>query len=252
MFLFELLNLAHGFRKHFDVAPAVTPDLQRQAYEIRHRVYCEELGFEPVRPDRCERDAYDVRAEHVLVRSLKHDRFVACARVVRVDPADPASQLPLERSCSNSIDRSIIDPERLDRARIGEISRLAVVPEFRRRRGEQHTAVAVSEADFGSVDLPRFPYIQVALYYGTIALAKRLGIETIFILTEPRLSGHFAKLGARPRPIGAPIEHRGQRIPSVMTVRETEENLPRSIRPLYGLFCDAIWSGFERAPRTLH
>jgi N-acyl amino acid synthase of PEP-CTERM/exosortase system len=252
MFLFELFNLAHGFKKYFDVAPAVTPELQSQAYQIRHRVYCEELAFEPVRPDRCERDAYDTRADHILIRSLKANRFVACARVVRVDPADPSSQLPLERSCATAIDRTIIDPERLDRARIGEISRLAIVPEFRQRRGEKNTAVAVSEADFGSVDLPRFPYIQVALYYGTIALAKRLGIETIFILTEPRLAGHFAKLGARPHPIGAPIEHRGQRIPSVMTVTETEENLPRSVRPLYELLYDSIWSGFETRPRTLH
>lgn len=205
-----------------------------------------------MRPDHCERDDYDTRADHILIRSVKANRLVACARVVRVDPADPASQLPLERSCAAAIDRTIIDPGRLDRARIGEISRLAIVPEFRQRRGEKNTAVAVSEADFGSVDLPRFPYIQVAPYYGTIALAKRLGVETIFILTEPHLSGHFAKLGARPHPIGAPIEHRGQRIPSVMTVTETEKHLPRSVRPLYELLCNAIWSGFEARPKTLH
>jgi N-acyl amino acid synthase of PEP-CTERM/exosortase system len=252
MFLFELLNLAKGFKKYFDVAPAVTPDLQAQAYRIRHRVYCEELAYEPVRPDRCERDQYDDRADHILIRSLKADRFVACARVVRVNPADPSSQLPLERSCATAIDRTIVDPDRLNRARIGEISRLAIVPEFRRRRGERNAAVVVSEADFGSVDLPRFPYIQVALYYGTIALAKRLGVDTIFILTEPRLAGHFHKLGARPRPIGAPIEHRGQRIPSVMTVAETEQNLPRSVRPLYDLLCDAVWTGFDSRPKTLH
>jgi N-acyl amino acid synthase of PEP-CTERM/exosortase system len=252
MFFFELLNLAKGFRKYFDVAPAVTPELQAQAYEIRHRVYCEELAFEPVRPDRCERDQYDARADHILIRSVKVNRFVACARVVRVDPADPSSKLPLERSCATAIDRTIIDPERLNRARIGEISRLAIVPEFRRRRGEKNAAVVVSEADFGSVDLPRFPYIQVALYYGTIALAKRLGIDTIFILTEPRLAKHFNKIGFRVHPIGAPVEHRGQRIPSVVTVTETEENLSRSVRPLYELLCDSIWTGFESGSKTLH
>jgi N-acyl amino acid synthase of PEP-CTERM/exosortase system len=252
MFLFDLLNLSDGFKRHFDVAPAVTPALQGEAYTIRHRVYCEELAYEPVRPDRRECDEYDSRAYHVLVRSLKADRFIACARVVRVDPADPSSHLPIERTCAETIDRSIVDPSRLDRARIGEISRLAIVPEFRRRRGEQHTAIAVSEADFGSVDLPRFPYIQVALYYGAIALAKRLGVETLFILTEPRLASHFSKLGARPRPIGAPVEHRGRRIPSVMTVSETEAHLPRPVRSLYDLFCDAIRTGVERDGATLH
>lgn len=215
-------------------------------------MYCEALAYEPVRPDRRACDEYDNPAHHVLVRSLKADRFVACARVVHVDPADPSCHLPIERTCPATIGRNIIGPGRLDRGRFGEISQLALVPEFRRRRGAQHAAIAVSEAGFGSVDLPRFPDIQAALYYGAIALAKRLGIETIFILTEPRLAGHFSKLGAHPRPIGAPVEHRGQRIPSVMTVSETEAHRPRSVRPLYHLFCDAIWTGVEHAGATLH
>jgi N-acyl amino acid synthase of PEP-CTERM/exosortase system len=252
MLLFELLDLARGFRKYFDVAPAVTPELQREAYQIRHRVYCEELGYEPVRPDRCERDGYDARAEHVLVRSLKHERFVACARLVRVDPVDAASELPLEKTCAATIDRKVLDPAALDRRRIGEISRLAIVSEFRRRSGEKHAAIAVSEADFGAVDLPRFPYIQVALYLGTIAFAKRLGIETLFVLTEPRLASHFAKLGVRIERIGGPVEHRGERVPSVMTVGSIESNLPRSVRPLYDLISSAVWAGAERRGATVH
>ena len=101
----------------------------------------------------------------------------------------------MERTCAETIDRNVVDPVAIDGRRIGEISRLAIVSEFRRRNGEKHTAIAVSEADFGALDLPRFPYIQVALYLGTIALAKRSGIETLFVLTEPRLSSHFSKLG---------------------------------------------------------
>jgi len=49
MFLFELLNLSQGFKKYFDIAPAVADELQDEAYGVRHKVYCEELGFEPVR-----------------------------------------------------------------------------------------------------------------------------------------------------------------------------------------------------------
>jgi N-acyl amino acid synthase of PEP-CTERM/exosortase system len=252
MFLFDLLNLAHGFKRYFDIAPAVTDALQDEAYAIRHRVYCEELGFEPVRADRRERDPYDARAVHVLVKSVKHDRFVACARLVRVDAADAESVLPLEKTCAQTIDRNIVDPTRLPRERIAEISRLAIVSEFRRRNGEKHTAIAVQETDFGTVDVPRFPYIQVGLYLGAIALAKRLGLDMLFVLTEPRLSSHFSKLGVRIRQIGAPVEHRGARIPSVMTVESIEANLPRAVRPLYDLISDAIWSGVERAGATVH
>ena len=45
MFPFDLLNLSQGFTRYFDIAPAVSDELQDQAYGIRHRVYCEELGF---------------------------------------------------------------------------------------------------------------------------------------------------------------------------------------------------------------
>ena len=252
MFLFELLNLAEGFRRYFDIAPAVTDALQDEAYAIRHRVYCEELGFEPVREDRRERDQYDGRAVHVLVRSMKADRYVACARLVRSDPDDPPSLLPVEQTCAQTIDRNVVDPARLPRGRIAEISRLAIVPEFRRRKGESHTAIAVSEADFGSVDLPRFPYIQVALYLGAIGLAKRIGVETLFLLTEPRLASHYGKLGVRVERIGGPVEHRGERFPSTMSVSGVEANLPRSVRPLYGLICDAIRAGFEGRSATVH
>jgi len=252
MFPFELLNLSQGFKRYFDVAPAVSDDLQDQAYGIRHRVYCEELGFEPVREDRRERDPYDARAMHVLVRSTKVDRYVACARLVRVDPDDPSSLLPVEKACAHTIDRSIVDPARLPRDSIAEISRLAIVPEFRRRNGEQHAAIAVSEADFGKVDLPRFPYIQVSLYLGAIALAKQLGVETIFVLTEPRLAAHLWKLGVRIRRIGGPVEHRGERVPSTMAVSSIKENLPRSVRPLWELICEQIRAGFERRGATLH
>jgi N-acyl amino acid synthase of PEP-CTERM/exosortase system len=252
MFPFELLNLSHGFQRYFDIAPAVSDDLQDQAYGIRHRVYCEELGFEPVRADRRERDLYDTRSIHVLVRSMQVDRYVACARLVRVDPRDPSSLLPVEKACAHTIDRSIVEPALLPRDRIAEISRLAIVPEFRRREGEKHAAIAVSEADFGKVDLPRFPYIQVSLYLGAIALAKYLGVETIFVLTEPRLAAHLWRLGVRIQRIGGPVEHRGERVPSMMKVQSVEENLPRSVRPLWELIGEQIRAGFGRRGATLH
>jgi len=93
--------------------------------------------------------------------------------------------------------------------------------------------------------MPRFPYLQVGLYLGAIALAKRLGIETLFVLTEPRLANHFARLGVKIRQIGGPVEHRGERVPSMMSVTAIEANLPRPVRPLYEMISDTIRTGVE-------
>jgi N-acyl amino acid synthase of PEP-CTERM/exosortase system len=93
--------------------------------------------------------------------------------------------------------------------------------------------------------MPRFPYLQVGLYLGAISLAKRLGIEQLFVLTEPRLANHFARLGVKIRQVGGPVEHRGERVPSLMTVSSVEANLPRPVRPLYEMISETIRTGVE-------
>ena len=48
MYLPEFLNLGTGFRKYFEALPALDDELRAAAFRIRHSVYCEELGYEPV------------------------------------------------------------------------------------------------------------------------------------------------------------------------------------------------------------
>jgi N-acyl amino acid synthase of PEP-CTERM/exosortase system len=86
---------------------------------------------------------------------------------------------------------------------------------------------------FGTKSRPRFPYIPVGLYLGTIELARLHRIETLFVLTEPRLAAHFAWLGVEIKRIGRAIEHRGTRIPSMMRVSSIIEGLNFIMRPLY-------------------
>ena len=229
----DSLNLGKGFQRYFEIAPALTPELKNEVFGIRHRVYCEELGFEPTRPDRRERDEYDAHSVHVLIRSVVEDGFVGCVRLVLARPGDPYYPLPFERACGATLDRSLIDPTRVPRSAVAEVSRLAIVKTFRRRHGEAGTADAIAQMDFGSGGRPRFPYIQVGLYLGIVALAQRFDIHTLFVLTEPRLATHFGKLGVKVRPMGAPVEHRGIRVPAMMNVNEMVNGLRFFVRPLY-------------------
>jgi N-acyl amino acid synthase of PEP-CTERM/exosortase system len=227
------LDLRQGFRSRFEVVPAVSDALVEQVYRVRHQVYCEELGFEAVRPGAQEHDDYDAHALHLLLRKADEGAPVGCARLVRPNPIDPSAPLPFERFCAASLDRSIIDPSRLPRSTVAEISRLAVMSEFRRRKGEARQPAPLSEGDFGTDENPRFPYILVSLYLGIVAIGSIHGIESLFMLTEPRLAAHFSKLGVTVRKIGSPIEHRGLRIPSMMSVSEIVSGLNAYCRPLY-------------------
>lgn len=248
MSMFERFNLGHGFSKYFRIDAALDDALRDDVYCIRHKVYCEDLKFEPERPDRREIDEYDAHSRHCLLRTaLEPHQPVGCTRIVLANPVDPDALLPFERSCAATLDRSIIDPAKLPRKGIAEVSRLAVCGQFRRRKGEDHNAVAIHDDDFARSDAqPRFPFIPTSLLLGAVALAERSKIETLFVLTEPRLAAHFSRLGVKVTQIGGPISHRGTRIPSVMHVEEIIRNMRGILRPLWGLVREEIGRGFDQ------
>lgn len=251
MSFLDNLNLGHGFRRYFRIDAALDEALQDEVFRIRHDVYCEDLSFEPLRPDGRETDAYDAHSIHCLLRTVgsPHQR-VGCARVVLTDPQDRSAPLPFERACAATLDRTIIDPAALPRDRIGEVSRLAVHRTYRRRKGEERSSVNnIDDRDFGTKEQPRFPYIPVGLYMGTIAVAARQGIDTLFVLTEPRLASHFAKLGVKITRIGDPIEHRGTRIPSMIDVRDVIDNMRLLMKPLWREVASEIDQSYERVER---
>ena len=245
MFPFDITNLGASFRRYFEIVPALTDELREHAFRIRHQVYCEELGYEAPRPDRRETDEYDDQSLHCLIRSVKTGEFAGCTRLILCRPGNAEYPLPFERTCAESIDRAILDPQALSRSRIAEVSRLAVISRFRTRRGERESAVPISEASFDASVLPRFPYIPVALYLATTELARLHGIHTMFLLTEPRLARHFARLGVNIIQIGDPVEHRGLRVPSVVNVGKIIEGLNFIMRPLYDTVAEQVRAGMR-------
>lgn len=238
-------NLGNTFSQYFQIVPAFSEVLKQEVYRVRHQVYCEDLKFEPVRPDGRETDEYDPYSLHFLVRSLHNDEFIGCTRIVRPRPDDPGYPLPFEITCADTLDRSIIDPAELPRQRIAEVSRLAVISRYRRRKGEANKAVSISDEDFGTPKLPRFPYLPVGLYLSTFEMARLNGIETLFVLTEERLASHFSKLGFDLQYIGSPVEHHGERLPSMMNVTATIRNIRANLRPLYHTIAADIARGLS-------
>lgn len=234
MFLTEVFNLGKSYQQYFELVPAYSDALKDDVYRIRHQVYCEELAFEPRRPNRREFDEYDAHSIHLLIRSLHTKQFVGCTRLIRVNPIAPELPFPFEKTCAATLDRSIIDPSRLPRHAIAEVSRLAVVSQFRRRKGDEpKSPVPLSDADFGTPAQPRFPYLPISLYLGAVELARLNQIDTIFILTEPRLAGHFRKLGVDVQTIGGAVEYRGERVPSMLNIQGILKDMRSMLRPLY-------------------
>lgn len=243
-------NLGAGFRRYFRVAAALDEARRDDVYRIRHEVYCEELKFEPERQDRRESDRFDAHSLHCLL-STAHEpcELVGCARLVCTPRDAPDLPLPFELACAATLDRSIVDPARLPRQRIAEVSRLAVRGRYRQRKGEQNSPGGTRSSDFGSPSRPRFPYIPISLYLGAIALALQARRDIIFTLTEPRLAQHFARLGVDIRQIGGPIAHRGLRVPSMIDVNSVLRCMRSSMKPLWQAVNDAILDGCAHSAR---
>ncbi|GAB1719725.1 MAG: hypothetical protein NTAFB09_14560 [Nitrosospira sp.] len=229
----DRLDLGNTFKQYFEIVPAFSNTLKDEVYRVRHQVYCEDLKFEPMRLDKRETDEHDTNSLHLLIRSVKTGEFVGCTRIVRPRLEDPHYELPFEKTCATVLNRSIIDPAEFPRHKIGEVSRLAVIAGYRRRKGEASSAVGISDEDFGTPELPRFPYIPIGLYLGTTELARLKEIDTLFVLTEERLASHFRKLGVNLSIIGDSIEHHGKRVPSMMSVNGIINDIRNIIRPLY-------------------
>lgn len=246
MYTRESRHLGTSFRQYFKIVPALTEELKREAYRVRHSVYCEDLQFEFSRPNKFETDEYDAHSLHLLIHSVRNNTFIGCTRIVRPPPDSSDRRLPFEKICNVTLDRSIMDSARLSTGKIGEVSRLAVIAAFRRRKGEKSHAINIAEEDFSTGPMMRFPYIPLGLYIGTIELARIHDIKVLFMLTEERLASHFSRLGAQLESIGTPIEHHGLRFPSMVETSSTISNMRPIFHPLYQTIAEDIQAGLER------
>jgi N-acyl amino acid synthase of PEP-CTERM/exosortase system len=240
MFLSNMssVHLREGYKEYFQIVPAVTEALKWENYHLRHEVYCHELGFEPEMAGEVELDEFDPNSLHCLIRSVATDRYIGCARLVMADPANLDAPLPFETLCAASLDRSIVDPAKLDRTKIAEISRLAIIDQYRRRRGERERPFTlVNDEDESEPPRTRrrvrLPYLALGLYLGLLAMARHHGIEKLFLLTETCLATSIAHLGVEVVRIGDPIEHRGTRVPSMLDVEHILSIMNPLIRPFY-------------------
>ena len=64
-----VLSFSDGYKKYFEVVPAISEELKRHNFRLRHEVYCRDLGFEPENAEGIEHDRFDRHSAHCLIRS---------------------------------------------------------------------------------------------------------------------------------------------------------------------------------------
>lgn len=178
----------------FFVIEATTPDLLREAYRLRHQVYCVERGFEANLGSDMEIDAFDDHAPHVVVCRRTDGQVVGTVRLVLPTEGRSDFGLPMHHFCG---------PELSDRAPLrvtGEVSRFAVSKE---RRGLSSDATAL---------------LRLALVQGLVRLSRQYGVTHWCAVMERSLLRLLRATAIHFEAVGPMVEYHGIRQPAVASV----------------------------------
>ncbi len=222
------------FNQFLSPEMASSSALKDQVYKIRHAVYCQELAFKPIKEDGKEQDQFDQQSTFALIKHKPTDSYTGCVRVI--SSTHPTLPLPIEKYCSKAIINSALHPSNFPRETIGEISRLAVKADFRRRKNDKFKGAAlgaISETSYSEAELRCFPFIAIGLYMSAASIAIDKGITHAYVMMEPRLARSMKFIGIKLLPIGDPIHYHGLRAPYYINSKIFLDNLSPSFTHLY-------------------
>lgn len=228
--------IAALFERHFSVVPATTGSLLEKVYQLRHQVYCDELGYEQQRASQWEYDEYDKRSIHCLLFHKSSQTYVGCVRLILADSQKPDVPFPFEHACGESLQWDFEGSAATSRRKYGEISRLAITTNFRRRRGVAKVHDGGNENFDASTEDERhlFPSVALGLDVAIAAIGLNQGLDGVFAMMEPRLARQLRRFGLLFRQVGAEIEHRGIRAPFFISRDNIFNNLKAECRVLLG------------------
>ena len=211
------------FSRQFSIDLASSDADRERVFDIRFRVFCEELGFAMQNRDGLESDAYDSNSLHCVVRHGASQTDVGCVRLVL--PEERGGGLPFEKFGLMHVDRKLLDWRQIDPTKCCEISRLAVLEEHRKplklfdapRPVEGVTSIADRRRSG-----MRMPPVVLSLYQAMVALTLHRGFEWTFMVGETRLARHLSTYNITMHQISPTFDYFGQRAVFVTTRADCE------------------------------
>ena len=239
-------DLNAQFFRYFKPVHASTSELLQEAFRIRHKVFAEELGYEPISPQAIESDEYDDHSFHYLLQHITRNEYAGTVRLIVSPPDDENYKLPFERYCSHGIDPELLDSARLKPGTYAEVSRLAVPESFRRRKGEKGKTVSITTAhEDAEAQRSSFPYIPIGLYLICSALFIITRLETIFVMVEPRLARHLSRFGIKFTQAGPAIDYHGRRALYYITQADLQTHLKPEVKGLLSQIQDMVHADIQ-------
>lgn len=200
-------SLYSAYTSLFATSVAGTPAETAAAYRIRYQVYCLDHAFEDPaeHPDGLERDAFDARSVHALLRYAPTGAVAGTVRLILPDRR--AAALPMVQSA-------------------GLVGEGTLLP-FPAEATAEVSRFAVTRAVRDTIHGPGLPsgirqlvlsHLPLGLIRGLVAMSARHGVTHWCALMEPALLRLLGRLGIHFQPIGPLVDHHGRRQPCWLEV----------------------------------
>ena len=230
-------SMIQGFEKFFKIQRADSNAILNDIYRIRYKVYCQEFGYDLPNHQGLERDEFDRYSSHCLLSHKQSGEKVGCIRVISLPENTSGMELPFITHCSGSLYPEHTDTHSTKPNDVCEISRVAVVSEFRRRPGEETSkeglATELRPIDKDTTLHRRFPFIAPSLYLAAGALFLSSKKTEIFVATEPKLIKNLSTMGIRFNQVSDVTDYHG-------------------LRAVYQFTRQSLLEDIQAMPETLH
>ena len=206
-----------------------------EVFKLRYKVYCEEWGFEKTGEHigRVEFDEFDKHSVHFAAEERDTNILIGTVRII----LNSEKGFPIEKHSKIDADLSHID-----RNKIGEISRLAISKEYRRRVEDRFTFDAVTGYSSGvpkvSFERRRRQEIVIGLYKCIYIESKRIGLTHCYAIMGQGLFLLLQRMGIVFNSIGPEIDYHGVRRPYVGHIEEMERTLFKENPTLFKEFTE--------------
>lgn len=238
----------HNFLKKFNLILATTERDKARVFSLRHRVFCEELGFFSLDlADRLEQDAFDTNSLHCLLEHRATGLAIGCLRVVMAcDSKGDAFPIPVEKHCRELGVAISLDWKAVGRDSLCEISRVAIPKFFRSGGKDESLATDLERWVFGQHERQDFLMAGVALNLCATALSGISKRYHVLAMIEPRFQRLLARVGLHFEQVSPTVELLGLRAAFYIHQQRAETELSETVRPLYNALRINLESQFLR------
>jgi N-acyl amino acid synthase of PEP-CTERM/exosortase system len=210
--------------------------LLMEIFRLRYKVYCDEWGFERPEdhPGGIERDDFDPHSVHFVAIRKEDQKLVGTTRIIL------PSQLgfPIEAHCQ--INGEVLTR---DKNKWGEISRLAVSKEFRKRSGDdsmyKNEDPLPHDLDSPFKDRRKNEnQIVIGLYRCIYRESMERGLTHLYAVMAKGLYLLLKRIGLNFIQAGPGVEYHGIRTPYIGSIKEMLEEFSRTNNDLYRCFIE--------------